>query len=77
MDERPRFDEQFANIIIVGFPTLIVPIRKQDQNHHYWEEEKGNTPLTTPCAAKNIAMVSALERIAFCPELRYAKEVRF
>ena len=63
---------------MITFPTVIVPIRKQDQNYHYWEEEeKENAPLTTPCAAKNIAMVSALERIAFCPELRYAKEVRF
>jgi hypothetical protein len=32
-------------------------------------------PLITPCAAKNIAAVKALEKMIFCPEFKYAKEV--
>jgi len=39
------------------------------------EKKAGNIPFTTPCAAKNIAIVSALEKMTFCPELRYAREV--
>ena len=32
-------------------------------------------PLTTPCAASNIIIVNALEKIKFCPELSMAKLV--
>ena len=33
------------------------------------------SPLTIPCAANNIIMVKALEKIRFCPVLSIAKLV--
>lgn len=33
------------------------------------------SPLITPWAARNIAVVNALEKIIFCPEFRNASEV--
>lgn len=32
------------------------------------------TPFTMPCAAKNIMVVRAVEKIMFCPELRKARD---
>lgn len=32
-------------------------------------------PFMTPCAARNIVAVNAVEKMIFCPEFRYAKDV--
>ena len=36
---------------------------------------KKSKPFTTPCAARNIAMVKALEKMTFWPEFKYERDV--
>ena len=36
---------------------------------------RDDEPLTTPCAARNIAIVNTLEKMIFWPEFKYAREV--
>ena len=50
---------------------LCIPQFERLAIHFVWWD----LPLITPCAAKNMAAVKAPEKMTFCPEFKYAKEV--
>lgn len=56
-------------------PTVIVPVLASAPAHRFAHERLSDSPLTTPCAAKSIIIVRALEKMKFCPEFSAAREV--